>query len=132
MHSAKTFIMNENRILLLYQPTQNAYDIPGGSIETDETPERAVIREAHEETGFMLDSIVGPLYEGSFRHPREDRTITCKYFLGNTIQEEPKLSEHSKYLWTPPQQALSHNLLDSIREALEYCESNKLLYQETP
>lgn len=132
MDSAKVFLFNQDKLLLLYQPTRNAYDIPGGSIDPRETAQEAGIRETHEETGFTIDNLIGPIYEGKFSHPEHKRIVRVGYFLARTEEENPILSEHSKPRWERPKNALRYTLLDSIREALTYCEKNNLLYQENP
>ena len=52
-----------NRLLLLRRSEKNTflpgyYDIPGGKIEEDETPEQALLREVREETNLVV--LIGP------------------------------------------------------------------------
>jgi len=44
-----------------FQPLAGEWSLPGGAVELGETLERAIIREAAEETGLMLE--VGPIVE---------------------------------------------------------------------
>ena len=74
--SAYGIVIKDNKILLLKQT--NGYDLPGGGLDLDETPEEAVIREIKEETGIdatsphLLD-VVSSFYlvinsKDNFRH----------------------------------------------------------------
>lgn len=51
-------IINENSILLVGQyrliPNSTSWEIPGGSVNDDESPELAIVRECKEETGFKI------------------------------------------------------------------------------
>lgn len=44
----------KDRILLNHRTDMDAWDLPGGSLETDELPDEAVLREAREETGLEI------------------------------------------------------------------------------
>ncbi len=39
------------RFLMVYNPRRHGWEMPGGRMEADETPEQAVVREFREETG---------------------------------------------------------------------------------
>ena len=45
---------NEGRLLLVQQRDDGSWSTPGGSIEPDETPADAVVREVFEETGLLV------------------------------------------------------------------------------
>lgn len=61
---AYAYITHNNRLLVFTQPDfpEAGIQVPGGSIEADETPEQGAIREAHEEsglTGLILGEFLG-------------------------------------------------------------------------
>lgn len=46
-----------NEFLMVWHPRRNGWEMPGGSIESGETPEQAAIREFREEAGYDIDVI---------------------------------------------------------------------------
>ena len=67
-----------NRILLVRQSDDDSWSTPGGSIDLDETPATAVVREVWEETGLfvtirrLIGVYGGPLFV--VRYPSGDET----------------------------------------------------------
>lgn len=59
---AAVFILRDRKILLLHRLKHGlAYDaVPGGTIEENEPPERAAVREIREETGLRV-AVAGPV-----------------------------------------------------------------------
>lgn len=53
--AATTFIVRDEKTLLLWHKKAQAWLPPGGHIETDELPEIAAIREVYEETGLHVE-----------------------------------------------------------------------------
>lgn len=87
------------------------WEFPGGGIETDESPERAVVREFKEETGFAVR--VSAKY-GVYRHNYTSYLVTLHCFalepasspLGRGIPEDGPapliLSAASQWRWVTP------------------------------
>ena len=53
-HSARSIIIMENKIALLYSNKYRFYSFPGGTLEGNETKIEALIRETKEETGLII------------------------------------------------------------------------------
>jgi len=96
-------IDNQNKYLLMHRgahPTfGNDPDLPGGTLEPDEEPLEAMVREVFEEAGIMIDgSITRKLYEGE-----EYSTHGTHYTLYLTkLDNRPEVAiswEHSSYEW---------------------------------
>ncbi|MEG9861795.1 MAG: 8-oxo-dGTP diphosphatase MutT [Parvularculales bacterium] len=56
---ACALIDEQGRVLLAQRPAGRSfaglYELPGGKIDTEETPEQAIVRELHEELGINID-----------------------------------------------------------------------------
>lgn len=53
--TATVYILEDQRVLLLYHPKLSKWLPPGGHVEPDETPPEAARREVLEETGLEID-----------------------------------------------------------------------------
>lgn len=52
-----TIIVNENKeILLIHRKDNNLWGLPAGSIELNESPKNAAVREVFEETGLVIET----------------------------------------------------------------------------
>ena len=94
----------DGNYLLLYRSDHPSFpgdaDLPGGTLEDNEEPARALIRELSEETGIALrQQTLEKLYESD----AYDKDYL--YYLYNvTLNNRPKVSiswEHSSYEWLP-------------------------------
>ncbi|GKW25019.1 8-oxo-dGTP diphosphatase MutT [Pectobacterium polonicum] len=72
------------------------WEFPGGKVEEGETPEQALIRELHEETGIDA-SAPQALNDKTFSTP--ERIITLHFFLVETWQGEPYGREGQESRW---------------------------------
>ncbi len=54
---ATAIVMREGKVLLLREPADTDFHIPGGGVTQDETPISAVVRELQEETGLVPTKI---------------------------------------------------------------------------
>lgn len=103
-HIAKVLIENDdNQWLVLLRGDHprfpNDPDLPGGTVEVEETPSQAAVREVEEEAGIvLLEDKLQLLYEGS--QYSENGTQYHLYVSKMHIHQEPSISwEHESYEW---------------------------------
>jgi 8-oxo-dGTP diphosphatase len=85
--AAGVLLFDDAGQILLVQPTYKDYrDIPGGYVETGETPAQAAAREVHEELG--IEAAIGPLLVADWApHPDEGDKLLF-VFDGGTLTAE--------------------------------------------
>jgi 8-oxo-dGTP diphosphatase len=107
----------------LNPPFQGCYALPGGFVEIGESTEEAVVREAKEETGLVIDlvGLVG-VYSDPHRDPRGHVVSVC-YFskgAGNLVSGSDAKSAAVFHLDDLPMLAFDHDKM--IGDALRlYC-----------
>jgi len=104
------FFDDADRILLVQPTYKDHWDIPGGYVETGETPAQAAAREVREELG--IQPAVGPLLVADWApHPDEGdklllvfdgRTLTADQIAGIRLQAD----ELAFYAFRDPAEAL--------------------------
>lgn len=105
MHGAAKIILidKDDRYLLLYRNQHPVLgddpDIPGGVVEEGESFVEAVVREAHEEIGLLIDkSVIREVYSGK---DYSDYGMKQSLFVA-ILDERPEISiswEHGSYEW---------------------------------
>jgi ADP-ribose pyrophosphatase YjhB (NUDIX family) len=64
MKAAVIVIQKDNKFLAVSRKKQpELFGLVGGKVNAGETPEQAIIREVKEETGLVLNSVIGPIFE---------------------------------------------------------------------
>lgn len=101
---AKTIIIDQNNQYLLLQRSDhpvfpNDPDLPGGTVETGESPMVALVREVIEEAGIVLDSkTIKKIYSGT-----DFSTHDTEYYLYQVqLSARPLVTiswEHASYTW---------------------------------
>ncbi|KAI9777493.1 MAG: hypothetical protein M1816_004715 [Peltula sp. TS41687] len=78
----------------------NAWELPGGHVEeSDETMRHAVTREVLEETGQVVEQVVGEIDEMAWEGPTTN--VQLNYVVSVRAGQDVKLNpvEHSAWLW---------------------------------
>lgn len=102
------------------------WDIPGGTVEADESPEEAVVRECFEESG--LGATCGELITHYSNADTEGRDLTFHMmtYRMNWIEEDAtngiKISEeeHDDAIWLSIDDALDLPLVWHVRQTLDF------------
>jgi 8-oxo-dGTP diphosphatase len=127
-------VIKENRVLLIQRgtpPLLGEWSLPGGVLECGETLQDAVIREAREETGLIIESIeMLGVYERIIRS--DDGRVRYHYVLldflcravGGTLQAG---SDAADVRWFAPEELpalhLAYDADDVVRKGLAHFKS---------
>lgn len=118
-NSARCITIKDGRIAMVHSLKYDYYKFPGGGIEKDESPERAMIREAKEEAGLIvIPQSVLPY--GYVHRMQKDGQGNADFFVQDNFY----------YLCDVEEGAQSQNLDDYEAEeqfTLEYVEPNKAI-----
>jgi 8-oxo-dGTP diphosphatase len=88
-------VIRDDYILMVKQFVHRGdivWNFPGGGIESGETPEQAMIREVHEETGYWTKSIE-QLPACSGKHSFIAEIVSGEMFLDKTLPENEDILE---------------------------------------
>jgi 8-oxo-dGTP pyrophosphatase MutT (NUDIX family) len=87
-HTGRALVIHDGNILLMerWRGSLHYFSIPGGGIETDETPEQTAVREIREETSVAIE-IMRPLFE------MHHGDVVHHIFLAKYLSGEPHLPE---------------------------------------
>jgi len=99
--SAKGLLVRGRQILLMANE-RNEWELPGGHIESGETPEQAVVREWQEETGLLVTPT--RLLDAAFYEPHPEIKVFLVFY--RLEESDPALAvhisdEHEAILWAP-------------------------------
>lgn len=112
--SAFAVIRRGDSVLLVKPRSKHCWNLPGGRLDSDETPLQAVIREVWEETGLkaMIVRLAGT-------HRREDRTRAYVFEARVAIRARLAGARHEilRQAWVPVREA-ARLLSDSARVRL--------------
>ena len=123
--SSIIFINDEGQILLFLRdnksdlPYPNMWDVPGGHVEVDESPEKCIIREMKEEMDLVLDE-----FELFSKIEFEDRIEYTFWTRADLDIDEIKLTEGQKLKWFTRDEAKQTQLAYGFNEIVEKFYSN--------
>ena len=111
--SAVALIDQDGRVLLAQRPKGKSmaglWEFPGGKVETDETPEAALIRELEEELGISTwKSCLAPLTFAS--HAYDDFHLLMPLFVCRKWEGIPIAQENQSLKWVRKQDLRSYKM----------------------
>lgn len=116
--AVKALIKKDGQLLLLQSNKklreQDVWDFPGGLIESGESDEEALMREALEETGLVIE-ILSQKGSWSFTRLLDGQKVNVRNYLCRMLDEQTviKLSdEHQAALWINPQDITKYKIKD--------------------
>lgn len=117
---------DKKEIFLMESPKWNAWLVPGGKIEGDESEEEALRREIKEELGIEITNIfkVGEKTKEPSNDFKDDKTkFIFKDFFAKACSTEINPNEEiSNYGWFTVEDALKLNLIDTTRDFVKQFE----------
>jgi len=121
-------IIQNGKALLMrraaHETFPGAYELPGGTVEENETHQQAITREIFEETSLPVTVIRALL--GSFEFPSQSDTNARNFVYLTEIEEGAVVlsEEHDDYLFINPEEAFELQLSPNARHALGMFSTN--------
>ncbi len=113
-------VARDKRFLLCRRPVHKArggqWEFPGGKIEAGESPGEALERELSEELGVKIRA--GKTL-ACVEHRYPELTIRLILLTATLEQGEPRLLEHTEFIWATPEEALTMDLCPADRTLAE-------------
>ena len=123
------FLRKGDQILVGQRPENHSlaglWEFPGGKIESNESPEQALIRELQEELGIEVE--IGDLMMAA-SHSYGDVNILILFYEVLFWKGEPKAKHHLKLEWITPRELFNR----SIPEANQRMKDRLLKILEQP
>lgn len=127
---AQVVLMEDGRVLMvrLQRPGKSFWVLPGGAIESGETPQEAAIREMREETGLdvAIDRLLfveEPRTVGDIEIRSPRHTFLVRRIGGDL---EPQFDEVAEVAWLPPAcdayDVTTEDTMRRVRQALSQAE----------
>lgn len=110
-HRASVVVVHEGRLLGFHAEDpfskEKYFFLPGGMIESNESPEQAACRETFEETGYRIQIINSHKIKKNYDFPWNGKINRCAtvFYLGQLLNLEPvtvnDASYHRGVAWVP-------------------------------
>jgi 8-oxo-dGTP pyrophosphatase MutT (NUDIX family) len=117
--SVKGVVLRNDAVVLL-KNERGEWELPGGKLEPDETPESCVVREIAEECSLAVEAI-SPLGEWTYQEilpPQGVRIVT--FGCRETERADPVLShEHSDLRWFNLDQVPGLNMPQGYKDSID-------------
>ena len=117
--SCGCIIINNSKVLLVYEKNQNFWGFPKGHVEQNETEIETAKREVKEEVGLDIKIIEDTRYEFKY-NIKDNIEKTCVIFLAYpiTFKVHNQESEISKSKWFNTEEAIKILPYENQKEAL--------------
>ena len=120
----RAIIIKDNKILLSYEANNDQWELPGGGLEIDEKNKECVIREAKEETGYIVNAKEKVLEIDEFY---EDVKYVSRYFICEIISEDEKeLTEAEKEEGLEPRWLPINEIIDIFSKHEDYSNEQEM------
>jgi 8-oxo-dGTP diphosphatase len=132
------FFNTEGKILVVKPIYRDTWNLPGGVVEANESPQNACIREVREEIGIEIKPERLLCIDYTSQNEQAIESLQFIFFGGILAQEtisgiEIATDEISAYQFLPPKQALtlvSNKLARRVNKCLTISERDEMLYLE--
>lgn len=105
-------------------------DLPGGIVDSDESEQRAAIREVQEECGIDLNaSKVKLVYTETAYYEKENKSVTKLLYITH-LDDTLSIAlswEHSAYKWASINELQTIDLRPFFNEAIKYLITNRII-----
>lgn len=125
--SVKALFEKEGKILLVKDP-KDVWELPGGRIEFNESPDQALTRELNEELGFEEIKIGDPIHIWSFSSTHQDietQYVIIVYECFTQTSVIRKNDEYKEYRWVPISEAFNLNMRGGYKDAIKKYKEHK-------
>lgn len=112
----------EGKILVLKRSDQDdhkpgVWETPGGGVDTEEAPQKALEREVLEETGLAI-TVREPFNVFTFRKDTGEFKVGMTFLCDLTAGEAKLSHEHTEYAWIHPKEFSNFVSVPSLHEEI--------------